>query len=791
MKKAFLVLVVAGIGLCPTSLLLYAQRTPTQEVSKVLGISVEGNKYADPAAVIANSGLKVGEDIAYPGDQIGQAVRKLWSLRIFSDVQIAIDRKAGDGVFLVIRVVELPRYDGILIEGEDAIDEGDIMKKLNLIKGQVFSPQDAVKIRKEMKKLYEEKGYLLATVDATTQPSDSSQDRVLVKVNINEGKEVQVDRIEFEGDTAFANSDLRGAMDETQEKTWWKIFSSAKFDKKKYEEDKKKIVEFYRKNGYRDAEILSDSISYSPEKQDLYILIRVREGQQYRIRKIIWQGNTVFSSDVLNDRLNMYPGDVYDMKKFEQNLRGNESQSDVASLYLDNGYLRLNLEPVETRVGENEVDIAINVYEMNQFKLGQVSVKGNTKTWEKVVRRELYTRPGDYFSRSAIIRSLRQLSVLNYFNQEKLKPDYVLVDDKTVDLSYEVEEKSSDNVNASIGYSGAYGFMGALGFTINNFSIGQPFTGGAGQILNFEWQFGEGSRFRTFTIGFTEPWLFDTPTLFGASLFDTRQIYNFDLRQTGGSVKFGRRFRWPDDYFRGDLILSAQHNNVSDGRGIYQEGVTSQVSATVIVSRNSIDNPVFPSQGSDISLSVQMSGGPLLPGDIDFHKWMFNANWFVPIFGTNRVTLLLGTQFGLIQPFYRNSIIPPIDLFFMGGTIMGYGTNIPLRGYVEQSVGPRNQYGQIVGGRAFIKNTMEFRISLTMNPIPIYILSFLEAGNVFESWATADFFSLKQSAGFGARVQIQPIGLIGFDYGYGFDDVFPKDGRPDGWHFHFVFGRGF
>jgi outer membrane protein insertion porin family len=437
------------------------------------------------------------------------------------------------------------------------------------------------------------------------------------------------------------------------------------------------------------------------------------------------------------------------------------------------------------------VDINIKVYELNQYRIGHVAIKGNTKTHERVIRRELFTRPGDYFSRAAIIRSLRQLQVLNYFNPEKIKPDYAIVDDKTVDLAYEVEEKSSDNINASVGYSGAFGVTGALGFTINNFSIADPLGGGAGQILNFEWQFGTTTRYRTFTLGFTEPWLFDTPTLVGMSLYNTRQFYYGDLEQFGGTLRIGRRFKWPDNYFRGDWILTAQHNNVRDGRGIYPEGRTTQVSITQVISRNSIDNPVFPTSGSNVSLSMQISGGPFLPGNIEFHKWLFNSEWYLPMFGSSRFALYLNSQYGYLAPFYSNPIYISNDLFFMGGTGLGFISTTPLRGYEDQAIGPRNANNYPTGGKVMTKQSAELRLAVALSPIPIYILGFAEGGNVFESFTKANFFDLRRSYGFGARLQINPIGLIGFDYGYGVDDVEPRDGKPDGWRFHFVFGRGF
>lgn len=790
MKNAAWILLAGGLSLVLVSGGSAQQKAP-QEVYKILGVSVEGNSLADPAAVIANSGLRVGDEIAVPGEQVGQAIRRLWGLRLFDDIQISIDRKAGNGVYLLITVKELPRFERTEITGRDEVSESDIEKKINLVRGQVFAPQQAVRIRKEIKKLYEKEGFLLAEITVDAIPVDTSKNRVVLKITIDEGEEVHVDHITFEGNKAFTGGDLRGAMDDISEKHWWKFWSSANFDSKKYEDDKKKIVEFYRRNGYRDAQIRSDSIWYTPDKTNMTILMRVHEGPQYKIRSIRWQGNTVYTEEQLNQRLAMVPGEIYNQEKFERNLRGNESQNDVASLYLDNGYLRINLEPAETRVAEDSIDVTIGVYEMNQFRIGHVAIKGNTKTQEKVIRRELYTRPSDFFSRAAIMRSIRQLSVLNYFNPEKIKPDYQLADDKTVNLTFEVEEKSSDNINASVGYSGAFGVTGALGFTINNFSISEPFSGGAGQILNFEWQFGEASRFRTFSVGFTEPWLFGEPTLFGVSLFDTRQFYTFDLQQTGASVRVGRRFKWPDDYFRGDWILSGQQNDVRDGQGIYAEGKTSQVSVTQVISRNSIDNPIFPVVGSNVSLSIQMSGGPLLPGNIDFHKWMFSSEWYMPMFNSSRVALYMSSIYGYIAPFSAHSIIPPIDLFFMGGTGLGYVATTPLRGYEDQSIGPRNASGSIYGGNVMTKQTLELRMAASINPIPIYFLAFAEGGNVFPSMARANFFDLRRSAGLGARILINPIGLLGFDYGYGFDDVFPHDGKPDGWHFHFVFGKGF
>jgi outer membrane protein insertion porin family len=763
-----------------------------KEVFKVLGISVEGNTTADAAAVIANSGIRTGTEITVPGDQVRQAIQRLWALKLFEDVQILIESQVADGVYLLIKVKEYPRLERFEFKGNDELSEDDLMKKVTISKGQILTPPEVSKIINAFKKLYEADGYLLAEIKPETIVEDTTKpNRVVLKFKIDEGKKVKIDEIKFVGNKVFTSSDLKGELEDTKERVWWMFWRSAKFEKDKYETDKQKVVKYFKKNGYLDAEITSDSIWYDESKHYMTIQLTVNEGNQYKLRSITWEGNTIYPASLLSQRLGFKPGEVYDVEKFEKNLRGNEDQTDVASLYLDNGYLTFDLDREEKRIANDSIDITIHVFERNQFKIGRVDIKGNTKTKEKVIRRELYTRPGDYFSRAAIFRSIRQLTQLNYFNPEKIRPDYKLLDDKTVNLSYEVEEKSSDNVNASVGYSGAFGVTGALGFTINNFDITKPLRGGAGQILNFEWQFGEGSRFRTFTIGYTEPWLFDSPTTFGVSLFDTRQVYYYDMRQSGGSVRLGRRFRWPDDYFRGDWISRFQINNVIDGGGIYLEGKTSQYSVTQIISRNSTDNPIFPAIGSSFALSTEISGGPFLPGNVDYHKWNFTGDMYTPLFGSLRLVLYTGAQLGMIDGFKTNSNIPPIEYFFMGGTGLGFVSTTPLRGYDDRAVGPTNSAGNVIGGKAMAKYTGELRFSVTQNPMPIYVLAFAEAGNVYSELNRINFLDLKRSYGFGARIMIQPLGMVGFDYGYGADDALPRDGKPDGWRFHFQFGRGF
>jgi len=759
----------------------------------VLGLSVEGNVSSEPTAILASAGISVGDTITYPSEKkFRTALERLWAMKIFSDVQIVVENIIGNGMYLVFRVNELPRFSRWEISGNDELDEDDIEKKGDLKKGEIVSPQKMASIIKKIKAEYEKENFLNAAIEYTLEKdAEEKENYVIVKMKVTEGEEVYVGKIEIEGNTAFDDDDLKSELSETHEYTWWKFWRSSKFDKKKYEEDKQSLLSFYKKNGYKDFQLISDSTENLSEAGAIALRLHINEGEQYKVRNIIWEGNSIYTSDELNARLGFENGDVYDTQKFEENLKGNRDQTDVASLYLDNGYLTFSAEPEEQRVGEDSLDITIHISERNQFRNGDIGITGNTKTQDNVIRRELFTLPSEYFNRAKIFRSIRQLSQLNYFNPEKIRPDYKLIDDKTVNLIYSVEEKSSDEVNASVGYSQAFGATGALGFTINNFSLAEPLSGGAGQILNFQWQFGEGNRFRTFSLNFTEPWLYNTPTSVGFSIFDTRQVYVFDYRQTGISGRVGRRLKWPDDFFRGDWEMRYQQNNTLSGGGIYLEGKTSQVSVSQVISRNSTDSPIFPAVGSNVSLSTEMSGGPILPGNVDYFKLNFSSEKYTPILGNNKFVFYNSLQAGYVSGFTKDSKIPPIEYFFMGGTGIGYFNTIPLRGYEDRTIGPQTAGGATRGGSVFFKSTVELRYSLTLNPIPIYLLTFAEGGNVWDKPKEIDVFNLKRSIGFGARLLILPIGMIGFDYGYGFDDVYFRDGNPDGWRFHFVFGKGF
>ncbi|MBU2471614.1 MAG: BamA/TamA family outer membrane protein, partial [Bacteroidetes bacterium] len=461
-------------------------------------------------------------------------------------------------------------------------------------------------------------------------------------------------------------------------------------------------------------------------------------------------------------------------------------------LYFDNGYLGFSLRNDEVKVGEDSIDLVIKLSEKSQFKVGYIDIKGNDKTMDKVIRRELFTKPGDFFNRALLIRSLQQLANLQFFTVEKLYQegvDYFPSTDSTVDITYKVEEKSSDYLNASVGYSGSFGFSGAVGITLTNFSITNPFTIGGGQILNFNWQFGLGNFYRTFSFGFTEPWFMDTPTLIGFDVFDTRQIYIYDLRQFGGSMRLGRRLTWPDDYFTVQGNLRYQMNDVRSGAGFYREGKTKQFTLGASISRRDLDNPIFPSIGSNINLNADLSGGPFLPGDVDFLKVDFDLEWYRRLFNSSKLTLHFSSSYGMLYEIVDGTPIQPFEFYYMGGSGLVIATE-PLRGYDDRSIGPKNSKGQIIGGRISARSTLELRFAVTLNPMPLYLLAFAEAGNVWRNMKDVNLFDLRRAVGVGARILINPIGLIGFDLGYGFDRK-AVSGNDPAWIFHFQFGRGF
>lgn len=774
-----------------------AQTAPQQQYV-ITGVVVEGNKRVDTRTVLSAAALRIGERIAWQSERIQLAVHRLYELRLFSHVDIVAGRVVDSSLELTIRVKEFDRLKNYTITGIDDVSESDVKKKVALYPGDVVTDAILFRIRRDVLVLCADEGHLQATVKTNLSPVDSMPGSIQLTVEVHEGPSVKIGHILFDGNKAFDGDKLRGQLDETKEKSWWQFWRSSKFDRKKFKDDLKHLMEFYHREGFLDAQVVKDTEEYTEHNERLNLHVTVSEGSRFYVRFIHVTGNTAYPEEEIVQRLKFKRGDVFNTEKFERNLRSNEENSDVSSLYFDNGYLACNIEKEETRVGLDSIDITVHILEHNQFRVREVSVTGNTKTYDKVIRRELYTMPGDYFSRAAIIRSMRQLSVLNFFNPEKIRPDTHVVDNTRVDIAYHVEERSSDTFNASVGYSGSFGVTASIGLSFNNFSaatfFSDPFKYGAGQVLNFVYERSATTgTLNTFTVGFTEPWLYDTPTSLGFSLFDTKQIYtNYESSRYGASLSLGRRWRWPDDFFRSDMTLQVQQNDVNVSNGYYRTGITDQVSITHVWSRSSIDNAIFPTTGSRFSWLIQAS----LPLDtmwIGFHKNKFTFEFFSPlakISGQNRLVLYTVADYGFMKEFQPGNATNLIDFFFMGGNGLTGIPTIPLRGYPDQMVGPTDALNRALGGRIYEKYGLEVRYAVALDPIPIYILGFAEAGNVWANLSSVDPFGLKRSVGVGARLLINPIGLLGFDEGYGFDQVIPGAG-PSGWNFHFQFGRGF
>jgi outer membrane protein insertion porin family len=794
------------------------------QTARILGIDVEGVTTLDKAAVINLSGLLIGDEIPIgaPSSKLADAIKSLWRRKQFTDVSIVIDRVTATGVYLKIKVSEASHVSSIEIIGNESLSNKDILKATDKSPGDLISDYDLNLIQKAVKQLYEKDGKQFAKVSATLEPTDTVGYKRLV-LTIKESSAFYVTSVNFIGNKNFTQRELAGALENTQTKEWWQIWKSTKFDKKKYEKDKEGLVNFYRKHGFADAYIVKDSLRYDEAEEAVHVYITVEEGQRIYIRSITFEGNLVYPSQFLQYRLGLKPGDVYNMELFDQNLLGNQEQSDVSALYMNAGYLTSRMEKDDSRRVGDSVDIVVRVREGTQFTIRRVEIEGNTKTKDKVIRRELFTRPGDYFSRAAIIRGIRMLGQLNYFNPEKLRPDVKLADNSQVDIVYKVEERSADTFNASVGYAGAFGLTGSIGITLNNFSISEPLQGGGGQVFNFNWEFGGAGTtgfgnlgINTFNIGLTEPWLFDEPTTVGFNLYDTQYRFPFQMRLSGGAVNLGRRFRVPDEFFRGDWQIQGrfvqQDQNQSSNNAFFRNGL--EVTLRQTISRISIDNAIFPTDGSRFSFTTQFAGGAIGLGQIDYWKNLLDFDIYTPLLqigDQNRLVLRLSSAFGFITYLDQaaGDNVPPIERFYMGGTALGGFALTPLRGYPDRSIGPRtestingiqrgrkDEFGNEsgfnpIGGLAQLTTAVELRFAVTLNPVPVYAIAFLEAGNVWDKVSNVNPFDLKRSAGIGVRLLLNPIGLLGFDYGYGFDRVAPiaqDNGLPQ-FRFQFQFGR--
>jgi len=781
-----------------TGIFLTSQ-TPAQSPQrlKILGVAVKGNETISANSIKIQSGILEGQEIVF--DDISEAVKKLWKLKIFSDIQIYMDKATDAGIFLIIEVAEYPRLDKFEIKGNKKIRKSKFDEELNIVSGKVLSPALIAETKRKIYDIYKEDGFLLAEVTEEITPGAADNLKNLT-FHIKEGKKVRIKEIRFENNEQFSDSRLRRILKETKQRNIW-LLKIGEFDDKKYEEDKKLLIDFYNKEGYRDFEIVRDTIIYSEDKKHLYLNLEVYEGPRYKYHEITFSGNNLFTSEQLQMVLGIKPGEYYNKQELETAVYDR-----INGLYMDRGYLYFNIVPQEIPVSEDEIDLLLSITENHQVSVGRINIVGNDRTHENVIRRELKIYPGDIFSREALIRSQREIFIMNYFSD--VVPDIVPYSEDEVDIEISVEEKSSDRANLSFSISQTYGLIGGGGVEFNNFR-------GRGQQLKVSYQQGtnysiygtQTNAYKSASISFTDPWLFDSPNLVGASIFYTERGYSssyyyypYDLTQRGGSLRWGRRFRWPDNYFRGTWMLAASKKEYFNLNADYLEQVllgqdkTTNVSLTQVIARDSRDAPEFPTKGSVLNWSVTLAGW-FLGGTEHFVKNLFNIDFYTPTFW--KLVLYNHVELGIIKKIRDDSIIPPDERFIMGGAGMVYGT--ALRGYDDNAISPvpNNATGSAYsywGGETMFKYTLEYRVPISENPT-IYGLVFAEAGNTWMNLKTTDPFNLKRSVGFGVRFYMPALGMIGVDMGYGFDDIDPEGytgyGQPEGWKTHFIFGMPF
>jgi len=780
---------------------------------EVRGIRVEGAPdERTEAFIVQRSGLFIGQTMLLPGDPaLTEAIRTLYQFRQFADVKITEERREDDGVYLVIQVREEPRLAGFTVEGVTKKQQRELERKIPLLPGTYLRPSDVEWSRLIAQNYFKEQGYLLADVQIVQDTTGT--DAVAVTFVVDRGPRVEVGSIVFEGNKVASDNHLRRQMQETRPSPWWRFWSQDLFDKNAYEEDLARLLAYYHELGHYDARIVGDTV-YIPEnsaRPELVVEVQVYEGPPYTIRHITWEGNTFFSDDELATTLDIEADDPYNGRKLEQNLWSNPRSTDVASRYLNRGHMRFDVQPSLTVVAGDSLDLHIEIVEGVPYTFGQINIRGNYETKDHVIRRELYTLPGQTFSRHAIQESIRRLAYLNYFDQESLAlgPEIRIDDEKQqVDLTYKVEETIKNPV-AVAGTYGKTGFILALNFSHNNFSLTnllqgkawRPVPVGDGQRLSFGIQTG-GRDFQRYSLGFTEPWFLGKPTPLGLSLSHTRIRDDFfsdtdtgTLINTSARVFYDQRLAWLDEATSLSTGVRFQHYNNDDWTESLPSGISREIVLQQSLTRNTQDHPFLPTRGLLTQLSVAVA--PPFDGFIQYHKWHFQSVLNVPL--APRLTLGVSADFGYVGSLTGNDVT--FERFVVGGSSFEtqgisnrFGRDIIyLRGYPLEAIGPR-QGETAIGGRILNTYTAELRWhavqSFSLNAAPYLFFDAANTWNDVDAYRPADLF---RSAGVGLRLVLPILGPVDVNYGYNFDTFAPigKHDGERGWTFQISLGRIF
>lgn len=839
----------------------------TPKKYEIADIKVEGAQNYEDYVIVGLSGLSKGQTITVPGDEITQACKRYWRHGLFSDVEITADKIEGDQIWLTIHLTMRPRVSDIRYNGVKKSEREDLESRIGMIKGGQITPNLVDRAKTLIKRYFDDKGFKNADVIITQRDDPEKKNEVIVNIDIDKKEKVKVHQITIVGNEALTTKKLKRVMKKTNEKgKLLNLFRTKKFIEDNYEADKQLIIDKYNELGYRDAIIVTDSIKpYDDRTVDIFM--QIEEGQKYYLRNVTWVGNTLYPSEQLNFLLQMKKGDVYNQKLLEERTMTDDDA--IGNLYYNNGYLFYSLEPVEVNIVGDSIDLEMRIYEGRQATINKVSINGNDRLYENVVRRELRTKPGDLFSKEALERSYREIAQMGHFNPENIQPD-VQPDptNGTVDINWNLESKANDQVEFSAGW-GQTGVIGKLSLKFTNFSMANLFhksdnyrgflPQGDGQTLTISGQT-NGSYYQSYSVSFFDPWFGGKrPNSFSVSAFYSIQTdissnyynsaymnnyYNYysgygnyyggynnnyesfydpdkSIQMYGASIGWGKRLRWPDDYFTLSAELSYQRFILKDWSYLYiklnngeymSTGNCNNLSLNLTLARNSTDNPIFPRRGSEFSASVQLTPPYSLFSNkdysvygkddydeaasmfnwIEYHKWKFKSKTYTALTGGQKCPVIMTrAEFGLLGHYnkYKKS---PFETFYMGGDGMtGYSTSyasetIALRGYENGSLTP---YGS--EGYAYVRLGAELRYPLMLeNSTSIYALGFIEGGNAWTDVSKFNPFQLKRSAGVGVRIFLPMIGMMGIDWAYGFDKI-NGSSQYSGSQFHFILGQEF
>ena len=776
------------------------------------GIVVTGTDYLDKTVLISLSGLQVGEQITVPGDFTANAIRKLWEQGLFADVSIVVTKIQGENIFLEIQLEERPRISKFRISGVSKSEAEDVNGFINQYKNKVVTENVLINIHRKTKTYFVNNGFLRTEVTITQIPDTNLVNRVRLNIDIDKKNKVKINDIEFVGFDNIKEFQLRKAMKDTKIKHWYNIFHTSKFIESNYEKDKKSLVALLNSKGYRDAYILKDTI-WDFDENTVNIRIEAAQGAQYFFRNITWEGNTKYTSDELTKYLGIKKGDIYNSDILNSRLFINGSSTDISSLYLNQGHLFFSVTPQELLVEGDSIDLNMVIYEGKPATINKVTVVGNDKTNDHVIMREIRTKPGDLFSYENIMRTQRELAQLKYFNPEKLgvnpKPNPV---DGTVDIEYVVEEQPSDQVELSGGWGGVGGIVGTFGLVFNNFSAKnlfnkkawQPLPTGDGQTLSLRAN-SNGRFFQSYNFSFIEPWLGgQKPNSFSSSFYHTRMNYGGQTNITGAVFGLGKRLRWPDDFFTLQTSVGYKYYEIlSSTTPTIPIGYYNNVFGSVTFGRNSISEIIYPRSGSSFSIELQITP-PYSVIDreirgietdytglsiaekskwLEYHKWKMHAEFYTKLTkGKKPIVFFSKVNFGLIGNYTSSLGNSPFERFYIGGAgLSNFNIDgreiISLRGYPDFNQWSNDANSE--GGIAAAKYTAEVRFPLSLNPQATFFgLVFAEGGNNFSSLRDFDVYNMKRSVGVGFRAFLPMFGMLGFDYGWGFDPY--NSGQPIG-----------